>query len=877
MLSGSALGSSTASATTGVGSYTITGSAGSLTASNYTFTPVNGTLQIGAATLLVTADSGKTMVYGASSLPMLTDTITGYVNGENATSAGVTGSATLGTNATVYNGTPGSGSAVGSYTTTAAANNLAAPNYIFSYANTVGGLTVTPAVLTVTANNQSRAYGASNPSFTETVSGYANGDTSSVLSGSALGSSTASATTGVGSYTITGSAGSLTASNYTFTPVNGTLQIGAATLLVTADSGKTMVYGASSLPMLTDTITGYVNGENATSAGVTGSATLGTNATVYNGTPGSGSAVGSYTTTAAANNLAAPNYIFSYANTVGGLTVTPAVLTVTANNQSRAYGASNPSFTETVSGYANGDTSSVLSGSALGSSTASATTGVGSYTITGSAGSLTASNYTFTPVNGTLQIGAATLLVTADSGKTMVYGASSLPMLTDTITGYVNGENATSAGVTGSATLGTNATVYNGTPGSGSAVGSYTTTAAANNLAAPNYIFSYANTVGGLTVTPAVLTVTANNQSRAYGASNPSFTETVSGYANGDTSSVLSGSALGSSTASATTGVGSYTITGSAGSLTASNYTFTPVNGTLQIGAATLTVGLIGPVSKVYDGTTNATLTSANYTLGGIVNGDTITVNNTVGTYDTPNVGTNKTVTVAGLTIAGAAASNYQLASSTVAGAVGTIVAAGLNVLNVISFSVADKVYDGTTSALITSDTLNGVMAADIGKVDLNKTTDATFAAANVGNSIIVRITGTALTGSAAGNYYLSIVGLPTTTANINPIAISGGPTLTPDALSAEINIVNSLSPVLAPQPFDLNNNALGVLPSFIDFSTLQIPGSETLDEENIDGEEQTQANPWNDLPWAEITIPSSEYMTKHHKIITGLIIAEAH
>ena len=138
------------------------------------------------------------------------------------------------------------------YNGTAAANNLAAPNYIFSYANTVGGLTVTPAVLTVTANNQSRAYGASNPSFTETVSGYANGDTSSVLSGSALGSSTASATTGVGSYTITGSAGSLTASNYTFTPVNGTLQIGAATLLVTADSGKTMVYGASSLPMLTD-------------------------------------------------------------------------------------------------------------------------------------------------------------------------------------------------------------------------------------------------------------------------------------------------------------------------------------------------------------------------------------------------------------------------------------------------------------------------------------------------------------------------------------------------------------------------------------------------------------------------------------------------
>ena len=292
----------------------------------------------------------------------------------------------------------------------------------------------------MTANNQSRAYGASNPSFTETVSGYANGDTSSVVVGEQHGV----CATGVGSYTITGSAGSLTASNYTFTPVNGTLQIGAATLLVTADSGKTMVYGATSLPMLTDTITGYVNGENATSAGVTGSATLG-NATVYNGTPGSGSAVGSYTTTAAANNLAAPNYIFSYANTVGGLTV-PAVLTVTANNQSRAYGASNPSFTETVSGYANGDTSSVLSGSALGAARRLRRRGSDLTPITGSAGSLTASNYTFTPVNGTLQIGAATLLVTADKDD----GLWSV-LFTDVDgygTGYVNGENATSAGVT---------------------------------------------------------------------------------------------------------------------------------------------------------------------------------------------------------------------------------------------------------------------------------------------------------------------------------------------------------------------------------------------------------------------------------------------
>ena len=77
------------------------------------------------------------------------------------------------------------------------ANNLAAANYDFAYVN--GTPTVNKAVLTATADAQTRLYGQSNPTFTETVSGYqSTGDTASVLTGSATGSAAATMTTGVG-------------------------------------------------------------------------------------------------------------------------------------------------------------------------------------------------------------------------------------------------------------------------------------------------------------------------------------------------------------------------------------------------------------------------------------------------------------------------------------------------------------------------------------------------------------------------------------------------------------------------------------------------------------------------------------------------------
>ena len=74
-----------------------------------------GMVDIAKAQLTVTADGGKTMVYGSSPLPTLTSTITGFVNSEDATTAGITGAPTLSTLATAYNGAAHSGSNAGSY------------------------------------------------------------------------------------------------------------------------------------------------------------------------------------------------------------------------------------------------------------------------------------------------------------------------------------------------------------------------------------------------------------------------------------------------------------------------------------------------------------------------------------------------------------------------------------------------------------------------------------------------------------------------------------------------------------------------------------------------------------------------------------------
>ena len=103
-----------------------------------------------------------------------------------------------------------------------------------------------------------------------------------------------------------------------------------------------------------------------------------------------------------------------------------------------------------------------------------------------------------------------------------------------------------------------------------------------------------------LTVNPVVLTVTAENTSRGYGAANPTFQYTITGFVHGDGVSVVKGTPALSTAATPTSPLGNYPITPSLGSLSAANYTFQFVNGTLAVTQATPSIAWAAPAAITY-------------------------------------------------------------------------------------------------------------------------------------------------------------------------------------------------------------------------------------------------------------------------------------
>src|SRR5664280_2883937 len=270
--------------------------------------------------------------------------------------------------------------------------------------------TVNPAVLIVTANNQSMTYGSSVPSFTASYSGFVNGDGQGALSGSPSLTTTATSSLPVGPYTITAALGTLSATNYSFVFANGTLTINPAVLTVTANNAG-MIYGGTP-PTLTYTMTGFVLGQNQGTA-TTGAPAESTTAT-------SSSPVGVYTISISQGTLAATNYSFAFVN--GNLTIGPATLTVTADNKTMSEGGSLPTFTASYGGFVNGDTQAVLSGSPSLTTDAPQNPPVGTYNIFAAQGTLGAANYTFAFVNGTLTVNAAVAQITAPPKNSMFSG-----------------------------------------------------------------------------------------------------------------------------------------------------------------------------------------------------------------------------------------------------------------------------------------------------------------------------------------------------------------------------------------------------------------------------------------------------------------------
>jgi len=336
------------------------------------------------------------------------------------------------------------------------------------------------------------------------------------------------------------------------------LTVNPATLTITAaDASK--LYGAA-LPALTASYSGFVNGDTASS--LTTPPALATPATAS-------SPVGSYPIIA--SGAASPNYTIAYVS--GLLTVNPATLTVTAADASKLYGDAVPALTVSYSGFINGDTASSLTTPPALTTTATASSPVGSYPIIASGAA--SPNYTIAYVSGSLSVNPAALTITAaDASK--LYG-DAVPALTVSYSGFVNGDTASS--LTTPPALTTPATAS-------SPVGSYPIIA--SGAASPNYTIAYVS--GMLSVNPAVLTLTAANATKTYGAPVPVLTARYSGFVNGDTVSSLTTPPVLTTTATAASPVGNYAITASGGG--SPNYTFIYTPGTLAITKAS-TTGLL--------------------------------------------------------------------------------------------------------------------------------------------------------------------------------------------------------------------------------------------------------------------------------------------
>jgi filamentous hemagglutinin family protein len=492
------------------------------------------------ATVTVLANSG-TGTYSGIEQSVTGFTTTGLVNNETAsvlTNVSATGK---GTDANTY-------SVVASGSDT---------NYNLTF--TDGTLTIGKANLTLSGN---RAYdGLTSISgsmltatgvHSETFSIAGSGDTSNLLSKDVQTGSTLASLTGL---TLgTGSSGGL-ADNYNALSVMGSsLTIGEKAITITGLKASSKVYDATTAATLTGTATGWISGDDVTvsATGLFATKDVGTGKTVTLSSTYGGEDLANYTITDQATTTAD---ITAKAITITGLTankVYDALLTTT--------------LTGTAAGWIVGDDVTVSATGLFESK------GVGTdktVTLTSIYGGADLANYTITnPTTTTANISRASTTVTvlANSG-TVTYNALEQSLTGFTATGLLNNDVLTGVSATGS---GTNA-------------GSYSVLASGSDM---NYNLTF--TDGTLTITPALLTIHANNASKIAGALNPELTGWVDGFVGTDNlANATSGSVQYITTATTASMEGAYNITVLSFPVTLyGNYTFNDIDAVMTVTAS---------------------------------------------------------------------------------------------------------------------------------------------------------------------------------------------------------------------------------------------------------------------------------------------------
>ncbi len=434
----------------------------------------------------------------------------------------------------------------------------------------------------------------------------------------------------------------------------------------------------------------------------------------------------------------------------------------------------------TLSGLPGSDSVQVATGGLSGSYASSNVGSSLAVSLSGLALSGTdAANYAIGSTLSNANIGvinpkALTASITGNPTKTYdTTTAATLNAANYTLSGFVSGQGAT---VT--QTSGTYATAN-----AGSSIGVSTTLAAGNfspngGTLLTNYTLPTSASGTGkinqapLTIAGVLATDKTYNGNTADALNTASAI--LSGVLSADSGNVTLNEASATGTfSSPNVGTGiSVTAAGfSIGGTKAANYSLSqPAGLSADISQAILN---LASVTKIYDATDSATGSGVAYTLSGIVGTDAVSLNTSGlnGTYSTKNVGTSLGVSLTGLSLTGAKAANYSIASSVSDALIGTITPAPLAVTGAVAVG---KVYNGTNAASInnTNAGLSGVLGSDV--VNLSAPASGTFASANAGTWTVTPASAYTISGIDASNYNLT-----------QPAGLSA--TITPAPLSAAI------------------------------------------------------------------------------------------
>jgi hypothetical protein len=814
---GGAVGATTAltSLATGAGTAILNGSVTTTGTQTY-----GGALTLNAASTLTTANSGIS-VAGATTVGGNTILTTGsggitFTGSIDDAAAGVhTLTATTTTGTATFNGNIGAGNALSKL--------IVAPSDVFG----AGVLVDSPVVLA--ASTTFGGSGVFNSGINGTTAGtqslsLAASAGGTVFNGSIGGTTSLSAVsfspTSGGAITVAGGAtttGAQTYSDAAGLNLGGTFHIagvgafgatGPVTLL--ANTVVTTTNSAASF-------SAAINADTSSSArGLT--VASGTGAQTYGGALGSTNALGAValtSTNAAGVSLAnASNAMASISYTGSGpLTVANSgALTVTGVNTTGAILISTQTGNLTVAGNiattsatagaltleagssanrvaspgatdSNGDVvissgaitvgaggiGKIYTGSIAGSTGVTAAVGVGKSRYWSDANGNTGySTALIAGLNAIYREQPVVTVTASATGSGRTYDASTTTATLAT-TGQVNGDAGSGTGtvsITGAGSSLLNAGSYTvglTSPGAGAALGGLGYAAQAGSSS------SYSIVPASVTVTGAVASNRSYNGTTAASLSNVG---SLTGLVGGQT---LGLSETAASFANKTVANGkTVTITGyslSDGTGLASNYVLTSTTSTATANITPASISAVTGITasdKVYDATASATLATGSAGFTGILGSDALTVATATGAFSTKTVGNSKTVNITGLTLSGADAGNYTLASTT-ASTTANITPA--SILAVTGITASNKIYDSTTTANLTTGAagFTGILGSDVLSV---ATATGAFATKTVGNGKTVGITSITLGGADAGNYTLAST-TASTTANITPASIS--------------------------------------------------------------------------------------------------------